>query len=87
MKMFNEVKGQISAELILLMGFLIIISVLSIVFVSYENELNIAILVAREGVNDGLFVNGLAIYPDVTYNDYINNKQYFYIQMIFILLK
>lgn len=87
MKMFNEVKGQISAELILLMGFLIIISVLSIVFVSYENELNIAILVAREGVNDGLFVNGLAIYPDVTYMIILIINKYFYIQMIFILLK
>lgn len=73
--MFNENNGQLSAELILLIGFLIIISIFAIVLISYENEFNIAILAAREGVNDGLFTDGVAIYPEVTYNDYIDKKQ------------
>ena len=49
----NDDNGQISAEYLLLAGVLIIVLVLSIIFVAGENELNIAMSAARNGVIEG----------------------------------
>ena len=46
--------GQISAEFLFLFGVLILIVTLSIVFVANEQELNIAMAAARNGVNEGI---------------------------------
>ncbi|WP_405298645.1 hypothetical protein [Methanobrevibacter sp.] len=66
--------GQISAEFLFLFGVLILIVMLSIVFVSNEQELNIAMAAARNGVNEGLATSSGAIYPEDTFRDYSESK-------------
>lgn len=63
-------KGQISAEFLFLFGVLIIIVMLSIVFVAQEQELNLAMSSARNGVIEGISLSSSAIYPKDTYKDY-----------------
>ena len=67
-------KGQVSAEFLFLFGVLIIVVMLAIVFVAQENELNIAMSAARNGVNEGLLSSSSAIYPKDTYKDYSKSK-------------
>lgn len=64
----NDDNGQISAEYLLLMGVMIIVVMLAIVFISSENELNVAMIAARSGVVDGMSSSS-AIYPTDTYGD------------------
>lgn len=66
--------GQISAELLFLFGTLIIVLMVSIVFISGENELNIAMGAARSGVMEGLVTSSSGIYPADTYRNYMNSK-------------
>ena len=67
-------KGQISAEFLFLFGVMIIVVILAIVFTAQENELNIAMSAARNGVNEGITTSSSAIYPKDTYKDYSNSK-------------
>jgi uncharacterized protein (UPF0333 family) len=67
--------GQISAEFLFLFGVLILIVMLSIVFVAYENELNIAMAAARNGAIEGSESSSCAIYPKDTFKDYSNSKK------------
>lgn len=66
--------GQISAEFLFLFGVLIMIVMLSIVFVADENELNIAMVAARNGAIEGAHESSMSIYPSDTYKDYSNSK-------------
>ena len=66
--------GQISAELLFLFGTLIIVLMISIVFISDENELNIAMAAAHSGVIEGLATSSSGIYPADAYSDYSNSK-------------
>ena len=68
--MISESKGQVSAEYLLLFGVLIVICMISISFISSQNELAMAMAAARSGVNDGSLYTSSAIYPSDTYNDY-----------------
>ena len=70
----NEKSGQISAEYLFLAGVLIIILMISAVFVASENELNIAMSAARDGVNNAIGSSSAAIYPKETFNDYSISK-------------
>lgn len=47
---------------------------LSAVFIAGENELNIAMSAARNGVIEGIGTSSAAIYPEDTFNDYSNSK-------------
>ena len=67
-------RGQISAELLFLFGVLILIVMLCVVFVAGENELNIAMAAARNGVMEGAGTSSVAIYPSDTYRDYSHSK-------------
>lgn len=67
--------GQISAEFLFLFGVLIVIIMISIVFISGENELNTAMEAAKNGVVEGLATSSSAIYPDDTYREYSNRKE------------
>lgn len=67
-------KAQMSAELLLLFGTLIIILMISMVFIADENELNIAMVAARNGATEGLAASSSGIYPIGTYRDYSNSK-------------
>ena len=63
-----------SAELLFLFGSLIIVLMLSAVFLAGENELDIAMSAARNGVIEGLATSSGGIYPSDTYRDYSNSK-------------
>ena len=65
-----ENKGQVSAEYLLLLGVLIVVLMISISFISSQNELTMAMAAARNGVNDGSLYASSAIFPSDTYNEY-----------------
>ena len=67
-------RGQIAGEYLLLAGVLIIIVMMSIQFIAYENELNTAMGAARNGVTEGLGTSSEAIYSKDSYNDYSLSK-------------
>ena len=67
-------KGQISAEFLFLFGTLIIVVMISIVFIAGENELNMAMSAARNGVIEGFVTSSSGIYPIDAYRDYSNSK-------------
>ena len=67
--------GQISAEFLFLFGVLIIIIMVSIVFISGENELNTAMEAARSGAIEGIATSSSAVYPKDTYRDYSKTKE------------
>lgn len=66
--------GQISGEYLLITGVLILIIMISTAFIYNQQELNIAMSAARNGVNDGLVASSSGIYPKDTYNDYSKSK-------------
>ena len=63
-------RGQVSSEFLFLFGVLILVVMLSIAFVSNEQELNVAMSAARSGANEGVATSSSAIYPDDTFRDY-----------------
>lgn len=67
-------RGQISAEFLLLFGVLIVVVMLSIVFVADEQELNVAMAAARNGVIEGVGTSSVAMYPKDTFRDYSTSK-------------
>ena len=69
-----ENRGQTSAEYLFFTGVLILIIMISVVFIYNQQELNIAMSAARNGVTDGLVSSSGAIYPKQTFNDYSKSK-------------
>ena len=67
-------RGQVSSEFLFLFGVLILVVMLSIAFVSNEQELNVAMSAARSGANEGVATSSSAIYPDDTFRDYLASK-------------
>lgn len=70
----SDDKGQISAEFLLLFGVLIFVLMLSAVFIASQQELNTAVLAARNGVNDAVGSSAGAIYAKDSFNDYSSSK-------------
>ena len=68
--MIKENKGQASAELLLLLGVLVLIVMIGVSFIANENELTLAMSAARNGVNEGSLYASGAIYPSDTYKEY-----------------
>lgn len=71
LKLKNEEHGQITIEFILLIGFSLILIISVANTLNYENELNIAMSAARNGAIEGSGINGIAIYPKNSFDDYI----------------
>lgn len=69
-----ENKAQISGEYLLLAGVLILVLMVSAVFIFNEQELNIAMTAARNGVNSGLADSSSAIYAKEAYDEYSISK-------------
>lgn len=63
-------KGQITVELLLLVSFTLITTILLTNVIMDSNELNVAMASARNGAFEGATSNGLAIYPKETYDNY-----------------
>lgn len=64
--------GQISAEYIMIAGFMLLVSCVVAVFIINESELTHAMGAARSGASEGLMVDSLAIYSDEAFKDYEN---------------
>lgn len=67
--------GQISVELLLLIGITIIIVISLSNIINTENELNKAMISAENGAYEGISINSLAIYPEETFEEYMNKSQ------------
>ena len=70
-----DCKGQSSAEFLLLIGFFIALLVVSSIFILEEDELNKAMIAARNGVNEGIIIDSAAVYPDDVYREYELSKE------------
>lgn len=68
-------KGQMGSEYLLLIGSLIMILMLASVAITSQNELNMAMSAARNGVNEGLITSSSAMYPKDTFTDYSKNSE------------
>ncbi|KZX11720.1 hypothetical protein [Methanobrevibacter curvatus] len=78
--------GQISIELLLLIGVFIIISISIGIITNNENELNIAIISAFKGADEGANIDGTGIYTKTAFDNYNqNNKILTYPQTIKII--
>lgn len=67
-------KGQISVELLLLISIIIIIIIGVSITLNNEIELTKAMASARQGATEGASINGLAIYPKESYEEYANKN-------------
>ncbi len=67
-------KGQISAEYLFIAGVLILVTMLSVVFIASESELNTAMVAARSGVDEGISVSSVGIYPTDSFSEYSKTK-------------
>ncbi len=67
--------GQLTAEFLFIIAVLLTVVVASSIFILGENELNIAMEAARNGVIEGLDSNCVSVYPDKIYRDYENSKE------------
>ena len=65
-----EIKAQISIELILIIGFILLIILVISSFVGTDNELNQAMSAARSGAIEGANTDSFAIYPEETFKNY-----------------
>ena len=70
----KENSGQIGAEYLFFTGVMILIIMISAVFIYNQQELNIAMSAARDGVNEGVAASSSGIYPKQTFNDYSKSK-------------
>ncbi len=65
-----DVDGQISAEFIMLTGFLLLATFSVALFIAHESELTQAMSAARSGASEGVIADTQAIYPDITFSNY-----------------
>lgn len=70
-----DINGQISAEYLMIAGFMILVSCSVAIFTLDESELNHAMAAARSGATEGVLADSLAVYPDEAYKDYTNEHQ------------
>ena len=63
-------KGQLTVELLLLISFALIAAIILANAIMDTNELNIAMISARNGAFEGISSSGLAIYPKESYENY-----------------
>lgn len=67
--------GQISAEYIMIAGFMLIVSCSVAIFISSDSELTHAMAAARTGSTQGIITDSLAIYPDEAFKNYEKDHQ------------
>lgn len=67
-------RGQLSMELIFLIGVLLVVLVSSSIYVLHQNELMAAMAAAREGVNEGIAIDSASVFPEDVYREYERSK-------------
>lgn len=65
-----DVKGQISAEFVLVIGLVLIIVLGIVSFLGEDNELNQVMSAARSGAIEGANMDSFGIYPNDKFNEY-----------------
>lgn len=70
-----DARGQISLELVLVVGLIFVIVMAIASVVGEDNELNQAMGAARSGAIEAANVDSFAIYPEETFNNYTSSKK------------
>lgn len=70
MVIFMDLKGQMSAEFLMMAGFMLIVSCSVVMFIGQDSELIHAMAAARTGASEGLIADSVAIYPDQAFKNY-----------------
>ena len=65
-----DIKGQISVEFIILMGFMLMVTCVVAASINTDSELTHAMAAARSGAVQGVLADSMAVYPDETFKDY-----------------
>ncbi len=68
-------RGQLTMELIFLIGVLLVVIVGSSSYILHQNELIVAMSAAREGVNEGISSDSSSVFPEDVYRDYDSFKK------------
>ncbi len=68
--MYIGVKGQISAEFIMMVGFMLVVTCAVALFIGEANELTQAMAAARTGAGEGAVADSLAVYSDEAFLNY-----------------
>lgn len=71
---YKDNKGQGSLEFLFLISFALVLVLSLSSFLSYDNDLNIAMAAARNGINFGASEDRIAIYEESAYDKYTNNN-------------
>lgn len=69
-----DLNAQISAEFIMIAGFILIITCAVVYFIGEESELIHAMAAARSGATEGAIADSQAVYSDEAFSDY--NKEH-----------
>ncbi len=70
MMVFDDFRGQLTIEFLMILGFSLIITIPLIMSIAGSNELNQAMAASRAGALDGSLSDGLAVYPEDVFKDY-----------------
>ena len=70
-----EIKGQISIELILIIGFILLVILGIGSFIGTDNELNQAMSAARSGAIEGANADSFAVYPEESFKNYTSEHK------------
>lgn len=71
---YKDNKGQGSIEFLFLISFALVLVLSLSSLLSYDNDLNIAMASARNGINFGASEDRIAIYEESAYDKYTNNN-------------
>ena len=69
-----DTRGQISLELVLVVGLIFVIVMAIAGVVGEDNELNQAMGAARSGAIEGANMDSFAVYPQDAFNSYVTSK-------------
>lgn len=70
MMVIDDICGQLTLELLVVLGFSLIITIPLLMCVADSNELNQAMAASRAGALDGSMSDAFAIYPEDAFRDY-----------------
>ncbi len=68
---YRDIKGQMSVEFVLIAGFMLILTCAVAAYIFDDSELTHAMAAARSGAVQGVLADSLAVYPEETFKDYI----------------
>lgn len=66
--------GQISAEFLMIMGFVVVVSCSVIISAAEDSELTHVMAAARSGASQGAVADSLGVYSDDAFSGYLNDK-------------